>query len=50
MEIDDEAQAMHEESEEVGNVEQNEDLQLYVEKAWVNLYYSHRALCVLTFR
>ncbi|SLM39718.1 Protein of unknown function DUF3636 [Lasallia pustulata] len=32
MEIDDEAQAMHEESEEVGNVEQNEDLQLYVEK------------------
>ena len=39
MEIDDEAQAMYEESEEVGNVEQTEDLQLYVEKAWMNLYY-----------
>lgn len=38
MEIDDEAQAMYEESEEPENVEQNEELHLYVEKAWVDLY------------
>ena len=37
MELDDEVQAMYEETEELGNVRQNENLQLHIEKAWVDL-------------
>lgn len=48
-EIDDEAQALYEESEELENVDQNEDLQLQMEKAGVHSH-SNSDLCTLIFR